>query len=203
MLADICLPPSMFPCEKIKTIVTLIWYWPFYMFPVSSLSQSGLFAHSLLCVYNVQLFMVAGRKLSTQFKCSPKKRPCMQWLFGFGACCRATGRTVWPQEFVISTGNPERERERAARAYNVAALGRYTSHSITTQPSIWPRYHILILNCLKIILWDKFKSIPPLGGNTCYTWKKLLFFVKHYWSISDLRAFSEICIYGRALEHLA
>ena len=35
----------------------------------------------------------------------------MQWLFGFGACCRATGRTVWPQEFVISTGNPERERE--------------------------------------------------------------------------------------------
>ena len=69
----------------------------------------------------------------------------------------------------------ERERERAARAYNVAALGRYTSHSITTQPSIWPRYHILILNCLKIILWDKSKSIPPLGGNTCYTWKKNFF----------------------------
>ena len=105
---------SPFPCshvKKIKTIVTLIWYWPFYMFPVSSLSQSGLFAHSSLCVYNVQLFMVAGRKLSTQFKRSSKKRPCMQWLFGFGACCRATGRTVWPQEFVISTGNPERERE--------------------------------------------------------------------------------------------
>ena len=47
---------SPLPCshvKKIKTIVTLIWYWPFYIFPVSTLSQSGLFAHSLLCVYNV------------------------------------------------------------------------------------------------------------------------------------------------------
>ena len=46
------------------------------------------------------------------------------------------------REFVISTGNCSR-----APTYNVAALGRYTSHRLTAQPSICSRFYILIPSC--------------------------------------------------------
>ena len=191
MLADICLPPFHVPMwKKLKQLSH--WFGIdhficslFHLCP----NQVCLRIHRFVCtMYNCSWLPDARCLPSSSAR--PKRDPVCSGSLDLVRAAVQLGGQFGRRSSLFPPGT-QRERERAARAYNVAALGRYTSHSITTQPSIWPRYHILILNCLKIILWDKFKSIPPLGGNTCYTWKKLLFFcktlLKYIWLACFLR----------------